>query len=514
MIEHYVDLVSSSDNESEPFDLSSAFQSSAAFKSSTTRGRLPSLIIAAGTIEGTLGNTSIESLQSTILGGAFDSKDSFSSLTEALPNSHLPADDNLNKRISTEEESAEFESIPEPQAQDTFVIASTSDNKSLPSDSPNKRHPEDINITSKVIDVYKNFQPIENFVLGLASNADTNFSSKCPGLLPYREPLRTISEESSGWSNTDSKMSSGTSQTDYGRNSQDSNRTDLNNTGIELKSIAKHVRKPEKKLESESSPDWYHSSTSAILNTPKNTLQLDMVSQRRRKKKDYSSKSPLSSVEANKENLNAASKKKIVGFSRKVCQFSALNENIDQSQKKKYPTTPRFRINKDNSKSKDISTPNGSEDCFLEKEYHQNILRSFSSDTLREESTTPEVLKSRKEADLCSKMKKPLQNPDRFAERKPQERAKKYRKRRSKSLENNTNLPSSSGIRPLQVPVRRARGPREGTLNVPLRMELTKSSSEKSLNRTQISTMELRPERPLRSKSQEKISPRKPPWKP
>lgn len=457
--------------ESEHFDLNSSFQSSAAIRSSTSRGRLPSLILAAGTIEGSIGNTSIESLQSTIIGGAFDSKDSFSSLSEALSNPHLPADDHLNKRISTEEESADCESIPEPQAQDTFTISSTSHNKSLPlSDSSNKRRPEDINIISEDIDVYEDSQPSEKFISGFVSNEATNFSSKFPDLPPHRQPLKTILEESSTWSNTDSKMISGTSQTDRSQTSQDSSRTDLNNTGNDLKSIVKHLRKPGEKIENESSPDWYPSSTTAILKTPKNTLQPKNVAQRHGKKKNDSLMSPFSSVEANKENLNlkktslretvtSAPKKNIVGFSSKVCQFSALNEGIDRSQKKKYPTTPRFRRNEDNSKSKNINTPTGSEDCFLERTYQNNLRRSFSfSDILREESTTPEVSKLSKETDLRSKTKNPIQNPGRFAERKPQERMKKYRKRRSKSLENNTNMPASSGIRPLAVPARRARG--------------------------------------------------------
>ena len=270
---------------------------------------------------------------------------------------------------------------------------------------------------------------------------------------------------------------------------------DSNNTGLELDSIIRQLRsiyRPEKKIENESSPDWHTSLTNMITKSPKNTFNQNKIPQGSWRKKQYFPTSLFSNVESNKENVNfqrtgrretvtASPKKNKVCFSPEVCQFSGFKESINKPQKKKYIATPRFKRHEDKNKPNNINSTTGSDDSFLhleqkaideEKKSRRNLRRSLSmSNILTEESTTSEVSKMIKRIDLRSENKKLLQKIPRFTENKTQERTKKYRKRRSRSLENNghlpvqtnfgfnndssrnnTNMPSTSGIRRRRFP--------------------------------------------------------------
>ncbi|XP_033215765.1 uncharacterized protein LOC117172099 [Belonocnema kinseyi] len=93
--------------------------------------------------------------------------------------------------------------------------------------------------------------------------------------------------------------------TDYSYVSQDSSVEDFNNTAKDLDSIIRLLRtvcRPEKNIESESSPDW-HCSLTKIIKTPIDTFKPKKISNER-KRKEYFPSPLFSNYEAPKEDLN------------------------------------------------------------------------------------------------------------------------------------------------------------------------------------------------------------------
>ena len=502
-----------------------------------TPQRSPSLIIAAGTAEGSTANTFVETLNSTIIDGALDSDTTFYSPNATLQNSIFSKEDELDKRLSTEDEYTDCETSPHWQAKDN-IDTSTVDSRLNESQ---RFHSENNNIIFKETNKSTISQVSENSDSGMESNAVSTSLTQFADLPPFLRQLTTILEESTVLSNINSERFSGvelislienlrtgpmpdlpktdkfnktfttlaqilnktskeitidqvakvllyTLQNDYSYPSEHLGESDsyfsyveasklteidTDNSGMAVDSIMRQLRRihnQDKKIENESSPEWPSCLTSSEMS--QNIL--------RGRKKEYFPLSPFLMRDNNKEKHNfqenshrntviVSPKKKVVRFSSENCQSSNLNKSNKKTERKKYFATPRFKQNKEVSRKSMGKNPvSDNEDSFLfwerkcieeEKKSRDHLRRSSSLAELTEEAITSNFSKT----NICSESEQKFHNVPAHNNN-SKEKTKKYRKRRSKSLENrnpftvqtdyrknnsarvNINLPSTSGV--------------------------------------------------------------------
>lgn len=505
--------------------------------------RAPSIILASGGSQGSSATNVIESIDSTILGGAMDSDLSFYSPNETMRTINYTAQSLLNKRLpSDDDEFIDCEtSFDDLTSQSSFANSTSSTKFKTLSNvfPPNARSENNNTIFKPIIEtpttsIFKNTESYEPST----SNQNVDFPRQI-------HHLTTILEESNSVSHSNSKRISGikllsvvedlkkgplsylpenqkfnetvknfadilnrslkditvdqlayillyTLKTNFnytdGESDSDSllsfknltTTTEMNvdTSGKELDSIVKELRDMylnDKKIENESSPDWPLSAKSSTHNSGKKSVLFCRTNQEAKtlnKKKEYFPFSLSNGCKNNKENINfeKSSQEKINDspVKKKVCFATKIQTPLNskrclsKTMNKKYTTTPHLKNTKRISRRGEINVTTGSEDSFniLERMCNENdeetrLRRSISLiDIASDESLGDSGVNCERDNQIVQR----ILRDDRVEIQEP---IKKYRKRRSKSLERdncypvygnddipkrNVNLPSTSGI--------------------------------------------------------------------
>lgn len=264
------------------------------------------------------------------------------------------------------------------------------------------------------------------------------------------------------------------------------------NSGTELDSIInelRHMYPMEKQIEHESPPEWPMSEKSQAPSTVEKSILFTKPKQASGRKKEYfpstasfGNKENFNSMKSSHEVRNNSPSKKRVCFATKE-QTSKINRYSSRGGKKKIVTTPHAKKNRSISESEDdeeeeeeeqLGSTNSNESSF-------NILERMCKDAEDAENRRSRLRRSMSLTNITTvklaacengatiykdNYRKDCQENERVSRHnsirfKIQEPVKKYRKRRSKSLErspnysvhvNNVlsrdeNLPSTSGVR-------------------------------------------------------------------
>ncbi|XP_043461025.1 uncharacterized protein LOC122497791 [Leptopilina heterotoma] len=259
------------------------------------------------------------------------------------------------------------------------------------------------------------------------------------------------------------------------------------NSGTELDSIInelRHMYPKEKQIENESPPEWPMSEKSLAPSTVEKSILFTKTKQASGRKKEYF---PSTTSLGNKENFNSMKSSHEMGNNspskKRVCfatkeQTSKINRySSNKGGKKKFVTTPHYKKNKlseTEDEEEKFSSTTASENSFNVLERMLNNLedadnrrsrlrRSISLTNITtvklaacENGAT--IPKDSRRKDCQGNERASRHNSVRFQIQEP---VKKYRKRRSKSLERSPdysvhvnnfvsrddNLPSTSGVR-------------------------------------------------------------------